>query len=739
MVTDMKKTIAAAALAAASWAHAGRLTLPAELDVSADRIAADNRSGTLVATGNVQAVAAPLRLWSDCAEKRGWDYGFAPGTKVTTCTNDECALHWSVSGEVAYHGREGERYATVKNASLRLFGLPVAWFPYWYYPFDTDYGWRVTPGYTSRWGAYLLTKCVYPIAGSTDPESWRLSGSTRFDLRTENGVALGQGLYWRLGELGQGRFKVYYAWDEDADRYDRHWNKRSWHYSNWGSKVPDERYALMLSHRWDATERDSVRIAGSYLSDTHFRSDFLRDGMFGHSNRYLGHDGNEIAWEHLETLVGFGAVVSGPLNEFYGGVSRLPEAYLNVMPQPVFSLPVNYESATRIGWLNRDYAKLGRETTSTPFRYNPGRWADYQAFRFDTYHRLTAPFRVADVVSVVPRFGFRGTYWSDTGRTVLDGSQRADATGDGAWRTVVEGGVTFAARGVARMAGGWSHVLEPYFDVLAQEAEYHGLSRGGRPLVFDAVEGSGDWLDQFAGRSRNLPYSWYGFTPGLRNAFRAADAKGRERTFLDLDVYAAVQLNDTDWTEGGRWHRLVRKPSDPHYGKRSGETVPGVRARWSPADGTALSARVEYDTENSTVAYADVSWRQELSDRFKFDVTFSGRDHRWWDYSSTPYDPETMKNDDFNRARFDYLRVGCEHDFCDALAWGPYVSWDCREGELDEIGAWFDVRTDCLGFRFSVSYENDYVRIDRSRADDDWRFGFFIYLRAFGPSSGTRF
>ena len=31
--------------------------------------------------------------------------------------------------------------------------------------------------------------------------------------------------------------------------------------------------------------------------------------------------------------------------------------------------------------------------------------------------------------------------------------------------------------------------------------------------------------------------------------------------------------------------------------------------------------------------------------------------------------------------------------------------------------------------------ENGYERIDRSRSEDDWRFGFFIYLRAFGPSA----
>ena len=148
-------------------------------------------------------------------------------------------------------------------------------------------------------------------------------------------------------------------------------------------------------------------------------------------------------------------------------------------------------------------------------------------------------------------------------------------------------------------------------------------------------------------------------------------------------------------------------------------------------------ARAEYDTENDTVAYADIAWRQILSKAFKYELGLVRRDQRWWDFASSPYDGEVQKNEDFNMARFTCIDASFEHELCDALAWGPFVRWDCREAELDEIGTWVDLRTDCLGFRFSVSYENDYERLDYSKSDDDWRFGFFVYLRALGPASGT--
>ena len=98
-----------------------------------------------------------------------------------------------------------------------------------------------------------------------------------------------------------------------------------------------------------------------------------------------------------------------------------------------------------------------------------------------------------------------------------------------------------------------------------------------------------------------------------------------------------------------------------------------------------------------------------------------------------------MRNEDFNWSKFSYAQVAFEHELCDAVAWGPYVRWDFRENELDELGAWIDLRTDCLGFRFSLSYENDYRRIDDSERRDNWRGGFSIYLRAVGPSNGLSF
>jgi hypothetical protein len=711
---------------------------PEPLKVSADQIAADNVMRTLVATGNVRAVSKPITLTSrEVRREVDGAYRFGEPSSLTTCTNAVGCQHWSLNGEIEYRDY---RYALGRNMVVKFWEIPMMWVPYWYYPLDTDYGLRVIPGYSSRWGAYLLTKYVYHVAGDPtgDEEKSSLRASTRLDLRSENGVALGQGFGWNLANFGKGKFKVYYAWDEDYDHYERNWMRADkWNYQNWGSTVERERYAFELSHRWEPTERDSIRLRGFTSSDSYFRRDFLRSSLFNIKSQWLSEYSNEIAWEHVENFGGFGVSASGPIDDFIGGTSRLPEFYFDVAPRPLFGLPINYETENRAGYLRRNYARYGSGVNL--YSYNPGAWANYGTFRMDTYHRLTAPFRMADLVSVVPRFGWRGTYWGDSGNVVFDGMQRAGSTDDDIKRSIVEGGITFAGRGTAWIDDRWQHMVEPYLDFLAQKADYSGDGDRTRTYVFDSVDMARSWEGQFAGASRNLPHTYVGATPGLRNSWSTVDEKGNLRNVLDLDVYAALQFNDSEWYDPANLDRRQAKLGEPNYGDDSVVAAPGVRARWTPGDGMMLGVKAEYDSEYDEIALADITWRHRVTRAFSYYGNFSHRNHRWWDYSVSPYDPAQMRADSFNWAHFGIAEVGFEYELCDAWAFSPFLSWDTREDEMDEVGCWIDYRTDCLGFRFIMSYANEYTRVDGSKYDEEFNCGFFVYLRAFGPAGGDAF
>ena len=694
------------------------------IKIEAKHLSANRQTGVLVATGNVVAVAAPYRIHTDAAQRAAdGHYAFAPGTMMTTCSNDVDHLHWRLTGE--FHYLENQA-AVVRDAWVTLFDVPVLWVPYWFYPLNTNYGLRVMPGYTSKWGGYLLTGYVYDIWNEGKGEGPSLGGSTYADFRTRNGVALGQTIRWNLADYGKGKFKVYHAWDIDYDRYEDHWSDHKRNYRNWGSDVDRERYGLKLEHYADITERDTLRAQATYYSDSWFRRDFYRNEERGESIPI-----NEVSYEHRELSWASGVSASGPLNDFYGGVARLPEGWISVSPQPIWDLPVNYESQTRAGYLNRNYAEY-RGASDNMFRYVPyigpdGRAADYQAFRADTSHRITAPFKLWDVLAVAPRATYHGTFWSDSGSRAALAEGRSKASGDDLYRNIAEFGLTASARGSAWLSDAWRHTVEPYLDYSYQVVDTTS-TRKRRAYVFDGYDGATEWLDQFGFEGRGLPYNWHGVRPGIRNIFQRTDEHGVPRTVFDADLYAAVPFASYSRYTRGSWMNGYAKDSDdPHYSHRD-DIVPGLRLRYAPTKRVTFLARSEYDARNDKAAYSDLFMRHRITDNFSWHLGYIGRDHRTWEYVPSIYDR-------FNWAKSSIARIGFEHGICDWLAWGPYLRYDCRHGEVDEIGAWVDFMTDCLALRVQLEYENDYRRIDGSHHDDDVRVVIFIYLRAFGPNS----
>ena len=714
------------------------------LNLTADRIAVDNVTKAAVASGHVHVVEGVVSLRSDYMERTADGVvKLHDPSQATTCTNAPGCMHWNVEGEVEYRARD---YVVLRNMWVKMFEVPVLWLPYFWYPLDTKCGFSWMPGYTSRWGAYLLTKYRYHILGDEkhDDEGMWLKGATRFDMRFKNGLALGEDLDWSLGSFGRGSFKAYYAFDENArERYGRNRSESKWNYNNWGSSVSRDRYGFEGSHFWEPTERDTVLFRGSHYSDSHFRNDFYRRTFFGLNNQFVSYDTSGVFWEHTENLFSFGAEADGRLDEFISATERLPEVYFDVNPTPVFSTPLNYESQSRLGYLRRRGAEYSSRA-SDGYRVVPGEWAKYEAVRMDTYHRLTAPTKLFDdLISFVPRFAYRGTFYDDGGIAPLDGVGRAKSSGSAFARSIIEGGATFAARGEAEIGENYLHTIEPYLDVLAQEAYLSGADGNARAYVFDALDASRTWEDQFAGRGRNLPYSWYGVTPGWRNEWSKVDEKGEVRTVVDLDVYAAIQFNSAHYLDApanldNSMHRLPVS-GKPSYGEGDACVVPGARVRYSPNDDCLLSALAEYDSDNNKIALADVRFSKKVDEDFSWYAAYSLRDHRLWDFASSLYNPMTMKEDIFNEVLFHYAEVGFTHQPIDWFRYSPYVRWDIDENELDRIGTSFDFLTDCLGFRFYVEYENDYIYVDGYKYDHEFNFGFQIFLRAFGDGDRAMF
>ena len=76
------------------------------------------------------------------------------------------------------------------GSTLYIGTTPVFYFPYFYQSLDQQSGYQVTPGYSSIFGAYLLTGVTFPI---TD----KLTGTARLDYRTSRGPGFGLNLEYK--------------------------------------------------------------------------------------------------------------------------------------------------------------------------------------------------------------------------------------------------------------------------------------------------------------------------------------------------------------------------------------------------------------------------------------------------------------------------------------------------------------------------------------------------------------
>ena len=88
-------------------------------------------------------------------------------------------------------------------------------------------------------------------------------------------------------------------------------------------------------------------------------------------------------------------------NEFFTTTERLPEVVLDVKRHALFGGPIFYEGESGFANLRLQFP-------------DDSGFQNYNTDRFDTFHQLTFPNTYFGWLSIVPRVGFRGTYYGKT-------------------------------------------------------------------------------------------------------------------------------------------------------------------------------------------------------------------------------------------------------------------------------------------------------------------------------------
>jgi hypothetical protein len=558
----------------------------------------------------------------------------------------------------------------MRGVTPRFLGIPFFYLPYWRKELDEHYGWRFVPGYESDWGAYLLSTYKFRLLDFGPGDS--LNSYTHFDYRTERGGALGEDLVWRFGDAGvepttSGFASIYYLdddrpMDEDLDRDPKR------------DVVESDRLRLTFRHDALLSPTDYLTIRSSYLSDSYLLEDFYMDEY-----RDLVQPESFADYTHIGMGYTFSLGAYHRVNEFYETVNRLPDARLDLLRSEIGASGLYYESATRGGWLQREFADYGNPSNTIP--------AAYDTVRFDTRHGLYLPRTLFGFLSVVPRGVYRGTYYGDTrrqesvtttsgtGTNIVTVTENVETPQGSAFRSLFELGLesSFKAYGLFEDAAGrYRHVVEPYFnytfipepDLLPREI-----------YQFDEV----DRLD----KTHQVRF-------GTRHQMQRKVGE-QVRTRLDADIYGIYAFDTAD--------------------DDSGMQVVGLDSVFRPTDNIRLQVDGSYDVPEGEVHEINAWLALWNADIFEATGEFFYRP-----------DESTL------------FAGSLTYALSDAWSVNVFSRYEAESGRLEEQGGYLQYQLDCLAFRLKGRYMPGFTHDDGSEREDKYRISFYVWLRALPPT-----
>jgi LPS-assembly protein len=269
-----------------------------------------------------------------------------------------------------------------RNVTAYVGKVPIFWFPYIYQSLDEAFSFTIAPAFYSTWGPSLLTQVSFPITEN-------IQGRVRLDYRGRRGLAVGFDSSMEYGKDNESwaKLKTYYLQDQNPEINQTAVPRTG---------VPTGRYRLSLEDRTNFTE-SILGIANlTKLSDQFVMQDFYQ-GEF----RINPVPDNVVAMTKTDPIYTLTGIARFQANEFFETTERLPEVVLDTKRHALFGGPIFYEGET-------GFAELRRQ-----FPQGAG-FQNYGSTRLDTFHQLLYPNTYFGWLSVVPRVGFRGTYYGET-------------------------------------------------------------------------------------------------------------------------------------------------------------------------------------------------------------------------------------------------------------------------------------------------------------------------------------
>lgn len=413
----------------------------------ADRAEFDQTTGEVTAEGRVSLQRAG-QLWrgerlrynflTGRLEAESFRTGYAPlfaagGGLSADATNQTYSataglLTTDDVAEPGYHVRARSlvfvpgRYFEARHATLYLGKVPILYFPYYRRTLDREPNHlRITPGYRSRYGPYLLGEFDLNLRTN-------VAATLHLDYRLKRGVGFGPGVRYEWPGAGAGEFEFYYTRDEEPGK------------DPGGFPIRTYRSRLRFSHQALLRTNLTAKIAVRRQSDAQFTRDFF-ESEFKRDPQPRSFLEIKQAWPNwtLDTLA------QVQVNDFFETVERLPDVKLTGLRQQLGISPFYYESESSVGYFRHKFAEVPNLSTNLPPE-------PFAAVRADSYHQLLWPQRYFGWLNVIPRVGGRFTHYGE-----VEGDGTAAAEQD---RWVFNTGVETSFKASRVFAGAHSTLLD---------------------------------------------------------------------------------------------------------------------------------------------------------------------------------------------------------------------------------------------------------------------------------------
>jgi LPS-assembly protein len=284
-------------------------------------------------------------------------------------------------------------YVVFQNVTFYVGRVPIFWWPYVYQSLNDAFSFSISPAFLSSWGPSILTQVTFPI---TD----KIKGRVRLDYRSRRGPAIGfeASMDYGKDDSSWAKLKTYYIQDQNP-LLNRTALPRG--------SVPTGRYRVTLEDQTNFTNNIYGIVNITKLSDEFVMQDFYQTEF-----RIDPVPDDVIALAKTDPFYTLTAIGRFQANSFFEQTERLPEVVLDIKRHALFGGPIFYEGETGFADLRRNFAR------SSGFE-------DYSSTRLDTFHQLVYPNTYFGWLSIVPRAGFRGTYYGETrdlGKTIFPSS-----------------------------------------------------------------------------------------------------------------------------------------------------------------------------------------------------------------------------------------------------------------------------------------------------------------------------